>query len=74
MWQWVLDVAHPCPRALPIYPLLSPFLRSVQLMVFVPLVYLCACTYYSLFKLGIFSFYYLVPGHTDSVSLLMNCS
>lgn len=52
----------------------SVCLSICQLMVFVPLVYLCACTYFSLFKLGIFSFYYLVPGHTDSVSLLMNCS
>eukprot|EP00271_Cylindrocystis_brebissonii_P006458 TRINITY_DN19250_c0_g1_i1.p1 TRINITY_DN19250_c0_g1~~TRINITY_DN19250_c0_g1_i1.p1 ORF type:complete len:937 (-),score=163.36 TRINITY_DN19250_c0_g1_i1:569-3379(-) len=46
----------------------------VQLVVFVPLVYICMCTYYSVFKLGIFSFYYLVRSHTDSVSLLMNCS
>ncbi|CAI5470865.1 unnamed protein product [Closterium sp. Yama58-4] len=48
--------------------------EAVQLIVFVPLVYLCVCTYFSLFKLGMFSFYYLVPGHTDSVSLLINCS
>ncbi|GJP29655.1 hypothetical protein CLOM_g19288 [Closterium sp. NIES-68] len=48
--------------------------EAVQLIVFVPLVYLCVCTYFSLFKLGMFSFYYLVPGHTDSVSLLLNCS
>ncbi|CAI7910735.1 unnamed protein product, partial [Closterium sp. NIES-53] len=48
--------------------------EAVQLIVFVPLVYLCVCTYFSLFNLGIFSFYYLVPAHTDSVSLLINCS
>ncbi|CAI5508963.1 unnamed protein product [Closterium sp. Naga37s-1] len=48
--------------------------EAVQLIVFVPLVYLCVCTYFSLFKLGMFSFYYLVPAHTDSVSLLINCS
>eukprot|EP00850_Spirogloea_muscicola_P000577 SM000002S05657 [mRNA] locus=s2:1440309:1445495:+ [translate_table: standard] len=46
----------------------------VQLLTFLPLVYICVCTYYSIFKLGMFTFYYLVPGHTDSVSLLLNCS
>lgn len=46
----------------------------VQLLVSIPLVYICVCTYFSVFKLGMFSFYYLVPHHTDSVSLLMNCS
>lgn len=48
--------------------------RLVQLLVCIPLAYICVCTYFSVFKLGMFSFYYLVPGHTDAVSLLMNCS
>ena len=43
-----------------------------QLTVGVPLGYMCAAAYYSLFKLGIFSFYYMVPHATDPHSLLMN--
>lgn len=36
---------------------------------------MCACTYYSLFKLGIFSsFYYMVPGCTSAYSLLVNAA
>ncbi|GAQ89609.1 hypothetical protein KFL_005410080 [Klebsormidium nitens] len=46
----------------------------VQIFTFVPLVYICVCTYFSVFKLGMFSFYYLVPKHTDAVSLLVNAS
>eukprot|EP00245_Coleochaete_scutata_P015769 TRINITY_DN7165_c0_g3_i1.p1 TRINITY_DN7165_c0_g3~~TRINITY_DN7165_c0_g3_i1.p1 ORF type:complete len:635 (-),score=101.42 TRINITY_DN7165_c0_g3_i1:603-2246(-) len=46
----------------------------IQLLVMFPLTYICVCTYYSLFRLGMFSMYYFVPKHTDSVSLLMNCS
>lgn len=47
--------------------------EAVQVIIFLPLVFMCVCTYFSVFKLGMFSFYYLIPGHTDSVSLLMNC-
>ena len=36
------------------------------------LLYLCICTYYTLFKLGRFSFYLLVPRHTAPYSLLTN--
>ncbi|KAJ7552379.1 hypothetical protein O6H91_06G052900 [Diphasiastrum complanatum] len=46
----------------------------VQVLAFLPLVYMCACTYFSLFKLGMFTFYYFVPKYTNSVSLLMICS
>ncbi|KAH7430833.1 hypothetical protein KP509_08G016900 [Ceratopteris richardii] len=46
----------------------------VQTVAFIPLVYMCACTYFSLFKLGMFTFYYLTPKYTSSVSLLMICS
>lgn len=46
----------------------------LQIFTFVPLVYICVCTYFSVFKLGMFSFYYLVPKHTDAVSLLVNAS
>ena len=35
---------------------------------------MCLCTFYSLFKLGMFSFYQLVPRATDGFSLLVNAS
>jgi len=48
---------------------------GLQLLVLLPLVYMCTCTYYSLFKLGIFSsFYFMVPGSTSSFSLLVNAA
>lgn len=43
-----------------------------QTAIGLPLCYMCAAAYYSLFKLGIFSFYHMVPHATDSHSLLMN--
>ncbi|KAI5386010.1 uncharacterized protein LOC127101390 isoform X1 [Lathyrus oleraceus] len=46
----------------------------VQLAAFVPLMYMCVCTYYSLFKIGMLMFYSLTPRQTSSVSLLMICS
>ncbi|XP_058731427.1 uncharacterized protein LOC131603172 isoform X2 [Vicia villosa] len=46
----------------------------VQLAAFVPLMYMCVCTYYSLFKIGMLMFYALTPRQTSSVSLLMICS
>lgn len=46
----------------------------VQIVAFIPLMYMCACTYFSLFKLGMFTFYYFTPKYTSSVSLLMICS
>lgn len=62
---------------------LSPFsamVRSastqagIHLAVMVPLGYMCFCAYYSLFRLGLFSFYQLVPNATDSFSLLVNAA
>ncbi|KAG2327160.1 hypothetical protein Bca52824_009888 [Brassica carinata] len=41
---------------------------------FVPLVYMCICTYYSLFKIGMLMIYSLTPRQTSSVNLLMICS
>lgn len=36
---------------------------------------MCTCTYYSLFKLGIFSsYYFMVPGCTSAFSLLVNAA
>lgn len=47
---------------------------SVHVVVAFPLFYMCLCTFYSLFKLGMFSFYQLVPRATDGFSLLVNAS
>ncbi|PIN08793.1 hypothetical protein CDL12_18626 [Handroanthus impetiginosus] len=46
----------------------------VQVFAFVPLMYMCVCTYYSLFKVGRLMFYSLTPRQTSAVSLLMICS
>ncbi|XP_057434267.1 uncharacterized protein LOC130726963 isoform X1 [Lotus japonicus] len=46
----------------------------VQVFAFVPLMYMCMCTYYSLFKIGMLMFYSLTPRQTSSVNLLMICS
>lgn len=46
----------------------------VQIAAFVPLMYMCICTYYSLFKIGMLMFYSFTPRQTSSVSLLMICS
>lgn len=46
----------------------------VQIFAFVPLMYMCICTYYSLFKIGMLMFYSLTPRQTSSVNLLMICS
>ncbi|KAL9356490.1 hypothetical protein Peur_049743 [Populus x canadensis] len=46
----------------------------MQVLAFVPLMYMCICTYYSLFKIGMLMFYSLTPRQTSSVSLLMICS
>mmetsp|Transcript_1606 Transcript_1606/g.5606 ORF Transcript_1606/g.5606 Transcript_1606/m.5606 type:complete len:679 (+) Transcript_1606:200-2236(+) len=45
---------------------------SAQLLVLLPLSYMLGCAYYSLFRLGMFSFYMLVPHYSDSISLLQN--
>ncbi|CAH9133589.1 unnamed protein product [Cuscuta epithymum] len=46
----------------------------VQVFAFVPLMYMCLCTYYSLFKAGMLMFYSLTPRQTSAVGLLMICS
>ena len=45
---------------------------ATQLLSALPLAYMAACCYYSLFKLGMFSFYHVVPHATNAHSLLMN--
>ncbi|PWA89200.1 LMBR1-like membrane protein [Artemisia annua] len=46
----------------------------VQVAGFIPLMYMCVCTYYSLFKIGMLTFYSLTPSQTNAVSLLMICA
>ncbi|XP_042495109.1 LMBR1 domain-containing protein 2 homolog A-like [Macadamia integrifolia] len=46
----------------------------VQIIAFIPLMYMCVCTYYSLFKIGMLMFYSLTPRQSSSVNLLMICS
>ncbi|KAK3411779.1 hypothetical protein EUGRSUZ_I00540 [Eucalyptus grandis] len=46
----------------------------VQVVAFIPLMYMCICTYYSLLKIGMLMFYSLTPRQTSSVNLLMICS
>lgn len=50
----------------------SPWL--LQMSVALPLAYVCACTYFSLFKLGSLGPYHMVPSATWSWSLLLNGS
>ena len=45
-----------------------------QLLASLPLAYMATCCYYSLFKLGMFSFYHVVPHATNAHSLLMNAA
>ncbi len=45
-----------------------------QLLTSLPLAYMATCCYYSLFKLGMFSFYHVVPHATNAHSLLMNAA
>jgi hypothetical protein len=47
---------------------------ALHIVVAFPLFYMCGCAFYSLFKLGMFSFYQLVPRNTDAYSLLVNAS
>ncbi|KNA19156.1 hypothetical protein SOVF_064200 [Spinacia oleracea] len=46
----------------------------VQVFAFIPLMYMCICTYFSLLKIGMLMFYSLTPRQTSSVNLLMICS
>ena len=43
---------------------------QVELLTFTFLIYPCMAAYYALYRLGKFSFYLLVPGHTPAYSLL----
>ncbi|EFN53506.1 hypothetical protein CHLNCDRAFT_136844 [Chlorella variabilis] len=61
---------------LPNLSVVSAVLRSAagsrfatELLCFLFLAYPCACAYYSLYRLGRFAFYRMVPRHTDAYSL-----
>lgn len=47
---------------------------ATQLLVMLPLAYMCIASNYSLFRLGMFKLYHLVPHWTDVGSLLLNAS
>ncbi|KAL5056513.1 hypothetical protein RYX36_037195 [Vicia faba] len=63
---------------LSLFSILIKSVRTQELLVqafsFVPLMYMCICTYYYLFKIGILMFHSLMPRQTSSVNLLMICS
>ncbi|KFK25335.1 hypothetical protein AALP_AA8G099400 [Arabis alpina] len=63
---------------LSLFSILISYVKSDELLVqafaFVPLVYMCICTYYSLFKIGMLMIYSLTPRQTSAVNLLMICS
>lgn len=47
---------------------------ATQLLAALPLAYMAGACYYSLFQLGMFSFYHVVPRATNAHSLLMNAA
>ncbi|KAG8474913.1 hypothetical protein CXB51_031609 [Gossypium anomalum] len=59
---------------LSIFCILIYSVKKQEVFAFIPLMYMCICTYYSLFKIGMLMFYSLIPWRTSSVSLLMICS
>mmetsp|Transcript_22590 Transcript_22590/g.31473 ORF Transcript_22590/g.31473 Transcript_22590/m.31473 type:complete len:672 (+) Transcript_22590:183-2198(+) len=44
---------------------------GIQMVVMVPLMYMCICVYFSLFKLGKFKLYSLIPHSSDAFSILL---
>ena len=38
------------------------------------MMYMFACTYFTIFKLAMFSFFHVVPGHTDAISLTLTAT
>ncbi len=46
----------------------------IKLIVGLVLFYMLACTYFTVLKLAMFSFFHVVPHHTDSASLLLSSS
>jgi hypothetical protein len=74
-WLYVVYVHCAYSYGVHSYILLySSTVNVFQVLAFVPLMYMCICTYYSLFKIGMLMFYSLTPRQTSSVSLLMICS
>lgn len=45
----------------------------IEIVSFLTIAYMCACTYYTVFKIKVFNFYYFAPHHqTDANSLLFS--
>ncbi|KAL0335086.1 UNVERIFIED_CONTAM: LMBR1 domain-containing protein 2B, partial [Sesamum radiatum] len=59
---------------LSLFSILINIVGKHEMLVQVTALYMCVCTYYSLFKIGMLTFYSLTPRQTSSVSLLMICS
>ncbi|THG08314.1 hypothetical protein TEA_019978 [Camellia sinensis var. sinensis] len=59
---------------LSLFSILINAVGKQEVAAFIPLMYMCVCTYYSLFKIGMLTFYSFTPRQTSSVSLLMICS
>jgi hypothetical protein len=45
-----------------------------KVIVGLTMMYMFACTYFTIFKLAMFSFFHVVPGHTDAVSLTLTAT
>eukprot|EP01025_Chloroclados_australasicus_P062885 TRINITY_DN8278_c0_g1_i1.p1 TRINITY_DN8278_c0_g1~~TRINITY_DN8278_c0_g1_i1.p1 ORF type:complete len:705 (+),score=48.23 TRINITY_DN8278_c0_g1_i1:276-2390(+) len=64
-------------------PNLSPFSKlllstknevAINIITLIPLLYICICSYFSLFQLAMFDFYRLVPGYTNPYCMLLNAT
>lgn len=45
-----------------------------KVIVGLAMMYMFACTYFTIFKLAMFSFFHVVPGHTDAISLTLTAT
>jgi len=45
-----------------------------KIIVGLTMMYMFACTYFSIFRLAMFSFFSVVPGHTDAISLTLTAT
>ena len=45
-----------------------------KVIVGLTMMYMFACTYFTIFKLAMFSFFHVVPGHTDAISLTLTAT
>lgn len=45
-----------------------------KVIVGLTMMYMFACTYFTIFRLAMFSFFHVVPGHTDAISLTLTAT